>query len=661
MDIIAKDSAIDSVIFSTWGGHKFDGRSAEGGGKSQNAEQIPFLPEYFKQNSPLKALIGWDGIVLRDENVNIVGLCNNYMKALSEASCGKCSPCPGGTRAMSKLLDRLCQGKGYKEDLFHLKTIAETVMETSRCGIGKQGPGAILHALDNFWEAFEAAVDNGVKDETDYFSKRTAPCTEACPIHLDIPGYVDHIRQGAFDKSLDLIRSRLPLPGVLGRTCFRPCESNCRRANMDEPIAIKALKRFVADEALKKGRTPPHEMKISEKTGHVAIIGAGPAGLSAAYHLAMRGHKVTMFEMLQEPGGMSAVGIPDYRLPRDILRYEAQLIRDMGVTINYGVRIGRDVLLTDLERDYDAVFISVGAQDSTPMRVEGENEGYLGYIPGIRYLRGINDGYDPYPEGRRVAVVGGGNVAFDCVRTALRHDKDDVSIIYRRTRDEMPADPMEIHEAEEEGANYHFLTAPVRIVADKHGRVTGLECRKMELGEPDASGRRRPVAIEGSEFIFECDTVVSAIGQRVDLSALVKFEGVETTDWNTIVVDPVTRQSTHPKLFAAGDCELGPDSLITAAAGGLRGALSIDSFINDKPLDYTTEDHFEALMKHLKLYDENESMDQVAQKARESFEVLDVEKRKRTWDEVEKSFTRAEAMAEAKRCLHCYRVATVAV
>ena len=648
------------VLFSSWEGKIFDNRS-----RNPHVEQ-PHLPDHFGKDARLKAMIGWEGLVIRDANVNVVALCHNYMAALAKQSCGKCSPCPGGTKAMTDLLAKICRGKGEVEYLEQLKIIAQTVMETSRCGIGLDGPRALLHALEHFRDQFLIAVKDGVREQATFKSKATAPCMEACPIHLDIPLYVDLIREGSFEKSLDSIRTRLPLPGVLGRTCFRPCESNCRRANIDEPIAIKALKRFVADEVRKRGDASISSCLVSgcgsaaTRQGRVAIIGAGPAGLSCAYHLAQLGHVVNIYEMLNEPGGMAAVGIPDYRLPRDVLREEAERIQSLGVTIHYGVRIGRDKLLTELLSENDAVFVSVGAQNSSPARIEGEDQHYQGYIPGIQYLRGINENLDPYPQGRRVAVIGGGNVAIDCVRTALRMHKDDVSLLYRRTRAEMPADELEIHEAEEENVNFHFLVAPVRIVAD-NGRVVGLECQRMELGPADASGRRSPIVVPGSEFIFECDTIVSAIGQRVDLSFLAGTDEVATTVWHTLKVDPITRQSSMAKIFSAGDCETGPDALVTAAAGGLRAAQSIHEFIGGSQPSYDDDDHFESFMKNLKLYDQSEQLDRVAQIKREHPTVLPVEVRTKSYDEVEQVFTRAEAMAEASRCLHCYRVVTIAL
>jgi len=294
------------------------------------------------------------------------------------------------------------------------------------------------------------------------------------------------------------------------------------------------------------------------------------------------------------------------------------------------------------------------------MRVKGEDAGYTGFIPGVKYLLDINEGRDPYPEGKKVVVIGGGNVAIDCVRCSFRINKEDVHLVYRRTRNEMPADEVEIVDAEEEKVQFHFLTTPVRII-EENNVVKGLECIKMKLGAPDASGRRRPVPQEGSEFVFDCDTVVPAIGQRVDLSMLEGTDGIETTAWQTIIVDEFTKQSSRPKIFSAGDCETGPDALITACAGGRKAAINIDRMINEKPLEWKEEDYFDKLFGAVKVYDKDEDIGIPGGQKRKHLDMLPPDTRKFIFDEVEKGLTVTEAMTEAARCLRCYRVATVAI
>jgi formate dehydrogenase (NADP+) beta subunit len=650
---------MNDILFSSWGGKVVDNR-----GKTPEAcagVDAFELPEQFKQDEGIKALIGWDGIVMRTDEVNIVDLCRQYILFVNANSCGKCVPCRAGTSVMVGILQALCQGKASPADMDYLKTLARLVRETSKCSIGQTAPVALMDAMAYFADDFHQALSNGgVEKAAATHSRLTAPCMEACPIHLDIPTYVEHIKEARFEEALDLIRERLPLPGIVGRVCVRPCEAHCRRANLDDPISIKYLKRFVADHELAMNRRPEYRIEPSEKTGKIAIVGAGPAGVTCAYHLAKMGHRVTIYERLGEPGGMSAMGIPDYRLPRPILAEEVARIQEMGVTIHYDTKIGEEITLSDLEEDFDAVFIGIGAQNSSSMRVEGEDAGYQGFIPGVQYLRDINEGRDPYPQGKKVVVIGGGNVAIDCVRCSFRIKKEDVHLVYRRTRKEMPADEVEIVDAEEEKVQFHFLTTPIRILAE-NGVVTGLECIQMKLGEPDASGRRRPVPVEGSAFVFDCDTVVPAIGQQVDLSMLEGTDGVETTRWQTIIVDEFTKQSSRPNIFSAGDCETGPGALITACAGGRKAAINIDRMINGLPLDYQEEDHFDTLLHTLKVYDPSEDIGIPGGQPRKHLTMLPPDTRKFSFDEVESGYTLPEARAEAARCLRCYRVATVAV
>ncbi|MEN8243814.1 MAG: FAD-dependent oxidoreductase [Thermodesulfobacteriota bacterium] len=650
---------MSEILFSSWGDQITDNRNPDKQSSGKDAQAA--LPEQFNQDAGIKAFIGWDGIVLRSDDIDVVDLCRAYMAAVRDQSCGKCIPCQSGTNVMAATLDKICRGEGTAADVEILGTVAQVVSSSAKCGIGKTGPIALMHALAHFPDAFQAAVEGGTQAEAgEYKANVTAPCADACPIHLDIPRYVELIKEGKFEDSLDVIRCRLPIPGIVGRVCVRPCEENCRRANLDDAVSIKYLKRFVADRELAMHKVPGYEIEPSQKTGKVAIVGAGPAGVTCAYHLARKGHAVTVFEGLGEPGGMSAMGIPDYRLPRDILRNEVEQIQAMGVTIHYNTAVGKDVKLSQLEEDYDAVFMGIGAQGSSPMRVEGEEKGYKGFIPGVQFLRDINEGRDPYPEGKRVVVIGGGNVAIDCVRCSFRIEKEDVNLVYRRTRAEMPADEVEIVDAEEEKVAFHFLTTPVRIL-EENGVVTGLECIRMKLGSPDKSGRRRPVPIEGSEFVFDCDTVVPAIGQRVDLSLLEGVDGVETTAWNTIIVDDVTKQTSRPKLFSAGDCETGPGALITACAGGRKAAQSIDRQINGLQPEYTDDDHFRKLYKDVKVYDADEDLGEIGKQHRKHLEMLPPDTRKFLFDEVEQGYSTPEAREEARRCLRCYRVSMVAI
>jgi formate dehydrogenase beta subunit len=649
---------MENMIFSSWQGEVVDNRKASGEDRSRHGTVR--LPEDFRPGERIKAFLGWGGIVLRDDDVDIVEMCARYAEAVQGESCGKCFPCRVGTRLVADWLKKIASGKGRDEDPVRIGEMALRIREGSKCSIGQTGMTPILHALEHFPEAFSSAASQGKKaQEGRYLFAVTAPCISACPSSLDIPGYVEEIGEMRFAESLARIRESICMAGTLGRVCIRPCESHCRRENLDESIAIKHLKRFAADYEIDKNRRP--EGTAGGKTGRkVAVIGAGPAGLSCAYWLALKGHRPTIFEKLPEPGGMAAIGIPDFRLPRDVLRREVEIVREAGVEIRYGVEVGKEITLTDLRRDHDAVFIGVGAQDSAPMGVEGEELGYRGFISGVRYLLEISRGKDPYPEGKKVVVVGGGNVAIDCVRSSFRIGKEDVNLVYRRSKVEMPADPAEIHDAEEERVRFHYLCNPTKIIA-RDGKVTGVECIRMELGEPDASGRRRPVPVVGSEFMIETDILIPAIGQKVDLSFLAEPDGIRLTKWNTIDSDGETFATSQKGVFASGDCITGPDVLVRATGTGKAAAEKIDLFLGGGKVEASEEERFRSLFAAIGVYDKNERIGAIGGLRKPVLPMLAPEERKKTFAEVEQGLRIDEAVVEAARCLRCYRIGMIAL
>jgi formate dehydrogenase beta subunit len=647
------------ILFSSWGGAVTDNR-----GKSE-AERKPVstinLPLEFDKERKIKAFIGWDGIVIRDSEANIIDLIRAYLEAVQEESCGKCTPCRVGTRIMATIMNQIADGQGKPGDLDHLKYLGDAIQKSSKCNLGQTGPKPVLDAIDHFEEQFSGAIQLQTKvPRQEYKVKVTAPCESACPSHLPITRYVELIKEGRFKESLDAIREKTCLAGILGRVCVRPCEDNCRRGNVDECISIKWLKRFVADYELEKRKGPVlrQEEKRSEK---VAVIGAGPAGLSCAYYLGLKGYPVTIFERLNEPGGMAAMGIPDYRLPRDIVGYEAGVLEQLGVEIRYNTKVGKDITVSQMfEQGYKAIFVGVGAQTNTPMGVEGEDKGYKGFIPGVYYLLEINQGRDPYTEGKRVVVVGGGNVAIDCVRSSFRIGKSDVNLVYRRTKKEMPADRVEIHDAEEEGVQFHYLCNPVRII-EKEGKVVGMECIRMELGEPDESGRRRPVPIKGSEFFIEADIAIPAIGQAIDLSFLEEKDGVKTTKRSTISVEEGTFKTSREGIFSAGDCVTGPDVLVRAAGHGKRAAEKIDLYLRGMEVKESEEERKEALVEKIKVYNKDEKIGISGGQKRALLTMLPPDSRKWIFDEVEEGFSIPVAQKEAERCLRCVRIGLFAV
>lgn len=628
----------------------------------------------------LAALIGWDGVQVFDPAINIVELCCEYAEAVMDNSCGRCIPCRIGTKRLAEMFRKIRDGKGRPSHLRDIEALSETVSATSLCEIGQSSPRVFLYLIKNFRDAFEEALKNGVNKDGPYSFKSvvTAPCMQACPIHLDIPAYVEAIQFGRFSESLDIIRQRLPLPGVVGRVCVRPCEFNCRRGLMDEPIQIKHLKRFVADQEIRGTQVPEWKTPV-DKTFYelsraggplpskgpanglkAAIVGAGPAGLTCAHFLALKGYDVTIFEILPEPGGMAAVGIPDYRLPRDILRGEVKAIEGLGVKIIYGQGLGSHFTLDDLEKDgFRAIFIGMGCHCHKSMGIEGEDKGYYGFVPGVYFLRNINLGLlDEIPKGKKIAVVGGGNVAIDCVRTAFRVGFEESHLVYRRSGKEMPADAVEINDAEDEGVRYHFQTAPKRIIA-KDNKVIGLECLRMELGEPDASGRRRPIEVPGSEFMIEADVIVAAIGQEGDFACFCSLPGVEVTKKGSIVVNEHF-MTKRDRVFSGGDCVLGPDILIRACAHGRLSALKMDNYLREGKLEVFDEQENEKFLGQLKVFDPKEEMHCPVKTPRMKIRHEPPLDRKADFREAEKGFTKKEAVAEATRCLRCYRVVTYA-
>ena len=403
-----------------------------------------------------------------------------------------------------------------------------------------------------------------------------APCKVKCPTHISVQGYVALTAQGKFKEALQLIKQDNPLPAVCGRVCHHPCEEDCTRGRYDSPVAIKAVKRFLADREPEMDLEPPApENDYGEK---VAIVGSGPAGLTAAYYLALRGYRPTIFESAPEAGGMLRTGIPPYRLPRDVLDAEIDYIRRAGVEIRTNAPVGGGITFETLqEQGYQAFFLGTGAHAERDLRIEGED--LPGVLSGYAFLRSRHLG-EPVTIGRKVIVVGGGNVAMDAARTALRLGADEVHLVYRRTEREMPARVEEVRHAKEEGVTFHLLQNAKRILGNEHGCVAAMECLRYELGEPDDSGRRRPIEIPGSEFTMSVDTVIVAIGN--DSNPLIRktTPEIEVNRWGNIVADD-DQQTSMPRVFAGGDIVLGAATVILAMGQGRRAAAAINRMLAD--------------------------------------------------------------------------------
>ena len=471
---------------------------------------------------------------------------------------------------------------------------------------------------------------------SDHTGDCKAPCFKACPTHQDIQGYVGLIANGETEEAIKIIKKDNPLPRSIGRVCPHPCEEACRRSHLEGAVSICSLKRFASDECA--DYIPECEAKNGKK---IAVVGGGPAGLSCAYFLLLRGYSVDVFEAQSQAGGMLRFGIPAYRLPKDVLDKEIENIEKMGARFNYNKKLGRDFTVETLKTEYDAVFVGTGAWKSSSLRVDGDDA--LGVIGGIDMLYKTAIG-ENVELGKNVAVVGGGNTAIDAVRTAVRLGAENVTLIYRRTESEMPAEKDEIKDAKDEGVNFKFLVAPLNVVTE-NGKVKGIKLQKMELGEPDASGRRSPVAIEGETEILYCDTIISAIGQQV-VSDDVKE--LELTKKGTVSADECSFKTSLEGVFAAGDViNKGPDIAVRAIAGGKNAARSIDCYLNG--IDLTPE---------LLQYAENKSFDKEVLSGTEKIDRVKVtlenaDVRKKSFNEVASVLTKEEAQKEASRCLEC--------
>ncbi len=645
---------LSTVIFDIGGGIPRGKRfkAVQTGGPSGGCISTRFIdtPVDYDSLAQLGSIMGSGGMVVLDEATCMVEVARYFLSFTQAESCGKCVPCRLGTRQMLEILTRITQGKGRDTDIDTLLTIARVVKECSLCGLGQTCPNPVLTTINYFRDEYETHIKEKKCPAAVCDSLMISPCQHTCPVGINIPKYVAHIAAGEYLESIETIRERNPFPAICGRICHHPCEGRCRRGELDESVAIRSLKRFAADWYFDHiAELPAPEPFPRTKRQKVAVVGAGPTGLSCAYYLAQIGYEVTVFEALPVGGGMLSVAIPEFRLPRRVIQQEIEYIAKRGVDIRYDAPIGVSYTVDDLKKDgFAAVFIAAGAQRSQRIGIPGELEDVEGFHYGLRFLRDVKVGKQ-VRVGHRVAVIGGGNVALDAARTALRLGADEVNIFYRRSREEMPVTEVEYDEAVAEGIGINFLISPTRIASD-NWKVTGLHCIRMQLGEMDASGRRRPVPIPGSDFFAEADTVIAAVGQAPDLSFLPPDSALERTRWETLAVDSNTLATNVPGVFAGGDFVTGPGMVIDAIAAGRRGALAIDKYLKAdtsrvEMYDLKTEIIVEAATK----------VEEETWEAQPRLEVptLPTEKRKQSFEEIELSFSEEKAKQEANRCLRC--------
>ncbi len=517
------------------------------------------------------SIMGSGGLVVLDEDTCVVDIAKYFLSFTQEESCGKCAPCRVGTRAMLGILERIAAGKGAMADLDQLQDIAETVKKGSLCGLGQTAPNPVLTTLRYFRPEYEAHIRErkcpaGVCPELVH-----APCANRCPAGVDVPLYLSLIGANRLREAIASHLERNPFPSICARVCPHPCESKCRRVELDSSVAIRSLKRYMADTA---ERPDPREMvreNVHCRDKKVAVIGAGPAGMSCAYFLRRMGYPVTLFEKEDRPGGMMAYAIPEYRLPQHVLQKEIAWVLGTGIELKTGTVVGKDVTVAQLKAEgYQAFFLAPGAWKGNPIGVPGEE--LNGVMQGLDFLIGRRKGLD-VPIGKSVAVIGGGDVAIDSARVAFRTGAR-TTVVYRRTREEMPAIETEIREAEAEGIRFEFLALPERIQGDG-ANARKLICSRMKLGEFDLDGRRRPKP-SGELFELEVDTVIAAIGQNVVAGALAEQAGFRLKRQGRIGIDPFSHETDAAMVYAGGDAVTGPGTVLEAIAAGERAAVAIN-------------------------------------------------------------------------------------
>ena len=642
----------------------FKGQLYDFRGKNiSDAIEPPFpLEENFFSGKP-RVFINWDGFLVFDRNINILDVFIAYFDELSSnGCCGRCFPGKFGTKILKELLEQFKLNNSYNnisEKMETARSIAEVIYRTSKCTNAPTAVLPFIEFLKYFGDEFKfLEINVNLK----YVVTQTAPCTIGCPANIKIPEFIEQLRDYEPMKALEIIKENMPLAGVCGRVCPHPCESNCRRGLIEDPVNIMVLKRFAWDYTYYHNKKLKEANSInSKKNKTVAVIGGGPAGLSATYYLLKMGYNVKIYEWLPVLGGMVAVGIPSFRQPRDLLKEEIEDIISMGAEVLHNVKVGRDISFSEIVENHDATLITVGAFKSRDMGVIGENEGYKGLVSsGIDFLREVSlNGTSNI--GKNVIIVGGGNTAIDCSRTAVRLGAEKVTIAYRRSREEMPAEDYEIKYAIEEGVEIKFLVAPIKILA-KNDIVVGMECLKMKLTEPDETGRRRPIPIEGSNFIIECDTIIPAIGQYPDLDFLGEKDGIEVTKWNTIKTVDDLYMSAKPGVFIAGDCRFGPDTVVRAIGEGRKAAIMIDRYLMKGKPYITDKERLELIISKNNLaFNKKEEVDKPKSIDRIDPYMLSPEIRKKTFEEVEKPYDEFQSYLESTRCMRCVRMAMIAL
>jgi NADH-quinone oxidoreductase subunit F len=619
-------------------------KAAQMGGPSGGCipKQHLNVPIDYESLQELGAIMGSGGLIVMDDDTCMVDMSRFFLDFVQDESCGKCVPCRVGTKRMLEIVDRICEGRGEEGDVEKLIALGEQIKDASLCGLGQTAPNPVLSAIRHFRDEFDMHIREKKCPAGVCASLTRAPCMSACPAGVYIPGFVSLVGEKRYTEALRVHRDRNPFASVCARVCFHTCEDKCRRCNLDSPVAIRGIKRFMVEQ---ETTIQIPEMRYNEENAKkkIAIVGGGPAGLTCAYFLARLGYRPTVFEAEARPGGMLVQTIPAYRMPREEIAREIRMIEHMGVDIQCEKRLGKDFTLASLKQEgYEAAFIGVGAPKGAKLGIA--NEDAEGVADAIEFLREYNLRGN-VEVGRKVAIIGGGNAAIDAARTAVRLGAEQVTVLYRRTREQMPAYTEEIREAETEGVILKTLVAPQEIVVE-NGKVAGVRCDHQWLGDFDRSGRRRPSSKEGEEsFVEACDQVIGAIGQSLDLNDIASDVNLKTHPWGYIWSDTITGQTSEEWLFTGGDATDGPSSIADAIGSGERAAVGIDKYL-------TGEEH--AFWREPFQVDTDFDPDAAPTvDDRAEMELIDVEKRRNNFSEVELAFQEHVAVREARRCLRC--------
>ena len=676
---------MSKVYFSTWNGELINNINKP---EDEWEESAYNLPAQYDDHRDSKAFIGWDGVALFDEDVDVIRLAMEYAAQYQEYSeaCGRCAPGRWGGRILYDQLDKIARGEGNIADLDHLKEIGKSMQITSKCEIGKTVPNPILDLMTHFEDTFLECINDQKKskhydDSVGYIAKITSPCADACPAHVDIPGYIEGVRDLRFDDSLQATRQTMPLAHVCGRVCPHPCEDACRRTNLDEPISIMSLKRLGADWETDHGYDFFHPMEKKPANGkRVAVIGAGPAGLTTAYYLAADGVEVDVYEELPVLGGEVTVGVPEYRMPWDKYLQDIECVRDMGVNFIINHKVTADEM-REFETSYDATMIASGTRISKAVRCANERPEITGYWGAIDFLDRVNlyEKFDiPLTQaqkeeyaidcdyvdltGKTLACVGGGFTSMDVVRCAIRAGAKRVVMLYRRDEKTIIRNTTyeEYHEAVEEGVEFIFHSA-VNEIIDEDNILKALVIDKFELVPDPNGGRAQLVKIEGASETIEFDYLIPAVSQSADLAFLPEEWELEMTSWATIKTNGKDYMTSRKGIFASGDCEYGPMTIVNAVGQAKRAASVMSRYIHTGEITLNDDEIMEDHLRKLRVYDKKEKITGwLPGLPREHSSVLDVDVRKDNNKEVNLGFTQEEALSEADRCMRCYYIAMVA-